>query len=64
MDEKILVLGDGTGVKVGGKFHGWLMRQHPDGHWVSVRKLDEVDPFDNPMGRMMKTLLTHQPKAG
>lgn len=24
----------------GGKFHGWLMWRHPDGQWVSERKLE------------------------
>lgn len=29
-----------------GRFHGWLFRKHPDGQWVSVRKLDLVtEPF-------------------
>lgn len=51
----VMVLGDGTGVMVGGRFHGWLMRQHPDGHWVSMRKLETVDPCDNPLGQMMKS---------
>ncbi len=23
----------------GGRFHGWLFQQHPDGQWVSIRKL-------------------------
>lgn len=27
-----------------GKFHGWLMRKHPDGMWISIRKLAAVDP--------------------
>lgn len=27
-----------------GKFHGWVMKRHPDGLWVSVRKLEAVDP--------------------
>jgi len=28
-------------VKVGGRFDGWLMWKHPDGEWVSVRKLKQ-----------------------
>ena len=24
----------------GGRFHGWLMWKHPDGQWVSKRKLE------------------------
>jgi hypothetical protein len=46
MTERILLLGEGNmGVKVGGRFDGWLMTKHPDGQWVSVRKLEESDPF-------------------
>lgn len=25
----------------GGRFHGWLMWKHPDGQWVSKRKLEQ-----------------------
>lgn len=32
-----------------GRFHGWVMRQHPDGLWITVRKLDAKDPEDNPL---------------
>lgn len=28
---------------VGGRFHGWLFRQHPDGQWISVRKLEAIE---------------------
>ena len=28
----------------GGRFHGWLFRRHPDGQFVSVQKLNEVQP--------------------
>ncbi len=28
----------------GGRFHGWLFRRHPDGQFVSVQKLAEVQP--------------------
>ena len=44
-EARILVLPNGhTGVCVGGRFNGWLMHRHPDGQWVSVVKLQEVDP--------------------
>lgn len=43
--ERVLVLDHHMGVKVGGRFDGWLMRRHPDGEWVTVRKLPEEDPF-------------------
>lgn len=29
---------------IGGKFDGWQMRRHPDGQWVSVRKLAQESP--------------------
>ena len=47
MTERILIIDNlrTMGVKVGGRFDGWLMRKHPDGQWVSVRKLESVDPF-------------------
>ena len=31
-------------VCVGGEWDGWLMWKHPDGQWVSVRKLDAEYP--------------------
>lgn len=37
-----------------GKFHGWVMRRHPDGMWTSVRKLEAVDPEDHPLIRAMQ----------
>lgn len=38
------------GVCLDGKWKGWLFRKHPDGQWVSVRKLDEDDPMEgNPL---------------
>jgi hypothetical protein len=46
---RLLLLGDGQAVKVGGaRFDGWLFRQHPDGHYVSVRKLDVAPPPEHP----------------
>ena len=49
-DDRILILeGDlfpmDHGVAIGGRFDGWLMWRHPDGQWVSIRKLREDDPF-------------------
>ena len=55
IEPRVFIIGDVTGVAVGGRFHGWLMRRHPDGQWVSVRKLEAVDPFDNPLGQMLKS---------
>lgn len=37
-----------------GRFHGWIMRRHPDGMWTSVRKLEAVDPEDHPLIRAMQ----------
>jgi|GEM_PF-2325375 len=28
----------------GGRWHGWLFRRHPDGQFVSERKLEEITP--------------------
>jgi hypothetical protein len=36
------------GVCVGGSFDGWLMWRHPDGRWVSVRKLETEHPEPRP----------------
>lgn len=41
----ILILPDGGGICVGGRWHGWLMRRHADGQWISIAKLAAVDPF-------------------
>ena len=30
----------------GGRFHGWLFGQHPDGGWVSMVKLEAFTPND------------------
>lgn len=51
---RIVLLGDGTGVCIGGRFDGWLMWKHPDGQWVSKKKLESEDPMDNPMCRMLQ----------
>ena len=41
----IYILAPGEGVCVGGRFHGWLMRRHQSGEWVSVRELQAIDPM-------------------
>ena len=46
---RIVILGGGKGVCIGGRFDGWLMRKHPDGQWVSEAKLESEDPLDNPL---------------
>ena len=30
-------------VRIGGRWDGWLFRRHPDGQFVSVRKLNRVE---------------------
>jgi hypothetical protein len=30
-------------VCVGGRWDGWLFHKHPDGRWVSLQKLDDVE---------------------
>lgn len=41
---RLLVTSEGHAVCVGGRFDGWAMWQHPDGQWVSGRKLAQVRP--------------------
>lgn len=41
---RVLLISSDRGVCVGGRWDGWLMIRHPDGHWVSHHKLDAVDP--------------------
>ncbi len=48
MAQELFELPDGTAVccNPGGRFHGWLFRKHPDGQYVSVKKLEPVaDPY-------------------
>jgi hypothetical protein len=48
---EMFVISDGEGVccNPGGRFHGWLFRRHPDGQWVSVRKLEAEPPPTSPL---------------
>lgn len=43
----IAKLNENEGVCLDGRWKGWLFRKHPDGQWVSVRKLDLADPNQN-----------------
>lgn len=63
MSESVIyVTNPGEGVCIGGRFNGWLMRRHPDGQWVSVRKLETVNPADS-LPDWMKALTTPTPGA-
>lgn len=36
--------GSKIGICIGGRWHGWVMVQHPDGYWVSDHLAKQVDP--------------------
>lgn len=44
---------DGDGLYVcfdpAGRWHGWVFRRHPDGQFVSERKLYSTEPPKNPL---------------
>jgi hypothetical protein len=44
----LVISGLDAGVCVGGRWDGWLMTHHPDGQWVSQRKLARIDPAARP----------------
>lgn len=49
----IAKINDTEGVCLEGRWKGWLFRRGPDGQWVSVRKLDMVDPMEgNPLAAL------------
>ena len=63
----IAKLNEQEGVCLDGKWRGWLFRQHIDGQWVSVRKLDEVDTIKlGPHAVLFQAFLnpTPEPKQG
>lgn len=49
---RVLLITSDRGVCVGGRWDGWLMIRHPDGHWVSHHKLDAVDPRTEMMDQL------------
>lgn len=61
--QEMFDLGDGLAVNSnpGGRFHGWLFRRHPDGQYVSVRKLSAVA---NPYGSLTTVFDTYEWKCG
>ncbi len=41
---RVLMINDTMGVLVGDhRYEGWLVHRHPDGPWVTMRKLEAVD---------------------
>jgi len=40
----IAKINDAEGVCLDGKWKAWLFRLAPNGEWVSVRKLETIDP--------------------
>lgn len=50
-------LGNGTAVCADGRWRGWLCRRHPDGQFITVRKLPEAT---NPYGSMNPDLYVFQ----
>lgn len=53
--ERMILMPDGWGIKIGGRFDGWLMRPDADGGWVSVRKLAQQCPIEyGPAGDALK----------
>lgn len=40
----------------GSRFHGWLFRRHADGQFVSVRQLQQANPW--PVGHPLADLVT------
>jgi len=43
-EARVALIASDRGVCIGGRWDGWLMVRHPDGHWVSHHKLENVDP--------------------
>jgi hypothetical protein len=41
---RVLLTDETHGVCVGGRYDGWLMWKHPDGQWVTMRKLTQENP--------------------
>ena len=41
---RMLLVESDRAVCVGGKWDGWLFWLHPNGGWVSARKLPETEP--------------------
>jgi hypothetical protein len=52
---KMFLLDDYRAVCFGGRWHGWEFVKHPDGHWVSARKLPETEPTIDPLFSMVQS---------
>jgi hypothetical protein len=46
---RMLLVERDRAVCVGGRWDGWLFWMHPNGHWVSARKLLEAEPTVDPL---------------
>lgn len=44
MMNRIIIIGVDQGVMIGGRFDGWLV-QLTEAGWITIRKLDEADPY-------------------
>ncbi len=51
---RMLLIECDRAVCVGGKWDGWLFWLHPNGNWISARKLIETDPTIDPLFSMME----------
>ncbi len=54
MAQEMFDLGDGRAVNFNpdGRFHGWLFVRHPDGQYVSIRKLDIIKNPADPLAAL------------
>ena len=54
MTAKIAKLSEEEGVCIEGRWAGWLFRRHPDGGWISVRKLEIEDPYEGLLPKLIR----------
>lgn len=60
----IAKISENEGVCLEGRWKGWLFGKHSDGQWVSVRKLDEANPFEgNPLAVIFHTTTAQRTDA-
>lgn len=51
---RMLLVEKDRAVCIGGKWDGWLFWLHPNGNWVSARKLPETEPVIDPLFSQME----------